>query len=342
MQRARFHLPLFIALLAALGAPTHVSAHPGDPGDAAASRDRATRADKFFRYGNAMDAEKNWAEAEKGFLAAWQLNSTYDVTANLGHAQLQPGKYRDAAESLSFALRNWPLIGKPEPRKLAEDRLVEARAFVASLIILMKVDRATLHERVGIRRGDEEDRAHRRRGCDPLMVTSAASGTQIYDVAITAIDATKDGGSSIALLDDGAELLLTRVDLAAGAGKAGTSGAAQSKVVTPATAKGIDGVDDPACNMAGPLAGGVGGTNMCGRTSTDGGLGGQGTTVSGGGTGGDGQPGGSGGQPGNPIGGTACNGGKGGMAMTPQTKGDDGLGCATLDLTNPMSPACTL
>lgn len=78
----------------------------------------------------------------------------------------------------------------------------------------------------------------------PLSVMSAASGTEIYDVAITAADAMKEGGSSIALLDDGAELLLMRVDLVAGAGKAGASGATQSKVVTPATAKGKDGADE--------------------------------------------------------------------------------------------------
>jgi hypothetical protein len=149
----------------------------------------------------------------------------------------------------------------------------------------------------------------------PVMVMSTASGTAIYDVAITAVDAVKDGGSSIALLDDGAELLLARVDLVAGAGKAGTSGAPQSKVVTPATAKGIDGVDDPACTMAGPLAGGVGGTNLCGGTSTDGGNGGQGTASSVGGTGGDGVPFG------------ANNGGVGESAAScdPGVKGTDGM-----------------
>jgi hypothetical protein len=149
----------------------------------------------------------------------------------------------------------------------------------------------------------------------PLMVTSTASGTEIYDVAITAADAMKEGGSSIALLDDGAELLLARVDLVAGAGKAGASGAAQSKVVTPATAKGKDGADDPMCTMAGPLVGGVGGTNTCGGTSTDGGNGGQGTAGSDGEKGGDGLP----------LG--ASNGGVGESAAScdPGVKGSDGM-----------------
>jgi hypothetical protein len=149
----------------------------------------------------------------------------------------------------------------------------------------------------------------------PLMVTSAASGTEIYDVAITAADAMKEGGSSIALLDDGAELMLTRVELVAGAGKKGASGVAQSKVVTPATAKGKDGGDDPLCDMAGPLVGGVGGTNVCGGVGTDGGNGGQGTAGSDGEKGGDGLPAG------------ASNGGVGESVAScdPGVKGSDGM-----------------
>ena len=148
----------------------------------------------------------------------------------------------------------------------------------------------------------------------PLMVTSAASGTEIHDVAITAADATKDGGSSIALLDDSAELLLERVDLVAGAGKAGTPGAAQSKVVTPASAKGTDGKDDAACSVVLPLDGGVGGTNLCGAIGTNGGIGGQGLASTPGGMGGDGVP----------LG--ASNGGVGesGASCKPGQQGDDG------------------
>ena len=145
MQRDRFRLPLFVVLLAALGAPANVNAKPSNPADVPASRDKATRADAFFRYGNTAYAEKDWAQAEKAFLAAWALNPTYDVAANLGHAQIKLGKHRDAAENLSFALRNWPLIGKPEPRKLAEERLAEARTFVASLIIQMKAEHADIY-----------------------------------------------------------------------------------------------------------------------------------------------------------------------------------------------------
>jgi hypothetical protein len=148
----------------------------------------------------------------------------------------------------------------------------------------------------------------------PLLVMSTASGTAIYDVAITAADAMKDGGSSIALLDDGAELLLERVDLVAGAGKAGTPGAAQVQVMTPATADGTNGAISMMCTLAGPIAGGVGGTNMCGAIGTNGGIGGQGLASTPGGMGGDGVP----------LG--ASNGGVGQSAAScdPGVKGSDG------------------
>ena len=58
----------------------------------------------------------------------------------------------------------------------------------------------------------------------PLTLSSSASGSEVNDFAITAADATKAGGSSIAVLDNGADLALENVDLAAGAGQAGTAG----------------------------------------------------------------------------------------------------------------------
>jgi hypothetical protein len=124
----------------------------------------------------------------------------------------------------------------------------------------------------------------------PVKVTSAVSGAEVHDFAITAIDAKSAGMSSIALLDDQAPLLLENVDLFAGTGAAGMAGAAQAKVMTPAGAKGKDGTDDMTCTVAGPLAGGAGGKNPCGGVDTDGGLGGQGVAANNGGLGGDGLP----------------------------------------------------
>ena len=61
----------------------------------------------------------------------------------------------------------------------------------------------------------------------PLSLTTAASGSAVYDFAVTAANAMKAGGSSIAVLDEQADLTLERVDVGAGAGKDGDPGPGQ-------------------------------------------------------------------------------------------------------------------
>jgi tetratricopeptide (TPR) repeat protein len=139
MQRRHPCLPVLLALLAAVGPAASASAQPASQPSGAPSPDAVQRAEVLFRNANQLYTDKKWVEAEAGFLAAWALNPTYDVAANLGHAQYRLGKYRDAAEHFAFALRNWPLIGKPEPRKLAETRLAELRTLVASLNVQVNV-----------------------------------------------------------------------------------------------------------------------------------------------------------------------------------------------------------
>jgi hypothetical protein len=135
--------------MATLGAADDAVAQAGAAAPASAV---AKQADAHSRKANQLYAEKKWAEAEGELLAAWALNPTYDVGSNLGHTQYRLGKYRDAAEHLDFALRHWPLIGKPEPRKLAEERLAEVRGMVGALRIEVKAEHAELYvdgKRVG-------------------------------------------------------------------------------------------------------------------------------------------------------------------------------------------------
>jgi hypothetical protein len=80
-------------------------------------------------------AQKQWAEAEQKLAAAWALNPSYDVAANLGQVQYRLGKHREAAQRLAYAVKNWPLVGKKETRELAEKRLTELRAILASLTL---------------------------------------------------------------------------------------------------------------------------------------------------------------------------------------------------------------
>jgi hypothetical protein len=124
----------------------------------------------------------------------------------------------------------------------------------------------------------------------PLKLTTTASGTEVHDFAITAVDAKTAGMSSIAVMDDHAELSLENVAIAAGTGAAGAVGMAQAKVMTPAGAHGSDGTDDATCNIAGPIAGGAGGKNTCDGMTTGGGVGGTGLADVTGGDGSSGKP----------------------------------------------------
>jgi hypothetical protein len=128
----------------------------------------------------------------------------------------------------------------------------------------------------------------------PLTLSSSASGTEVYDFTITAMDAMTLGNSSVAVLDNAADLTLTRCDLTAGKGADGAAGitpagsgqqGASAPAPSPATA--LDG-----CLSTSPngVFGGSAGQTMCGTVATSGGRGGDGTNVATGGTATDAQP----------------------------------------------------
>jgi hypothetical protein len=139
---------------------------------------------------------------------------------------------------------------------------------------------------------DATKKTHLTAGADavPLTAASTAGGAEIHDFVIAAADAKLAGGSSIAVLDDHAELTLERVDVDAGVGAAGAAGMPQAQVMTPATANGGNGTDDAMCNVPGSIGGGLGGKNMCGGMNTGGGIGGFGAADLTGGDGGGGKP----------------------------------------------------
>lgn len=127
----------------------------------------------------------------------------------------------------------------------------------------------------------------------PLTFASAAHGSEVADFSITAAPATTPGGSSIAVLDDGADLALTRCDIAAGKGADGAPGdapvgsgqpGANAPDPTPATA--LDGC------VAGVnvVVGGQPGQSTCGTDDTSGGSGGNGQNQSTGGAATDAPP----------------------------------------------------
>ncbi|MGK4007416.1 PEGA domain-containing protein [Sorangium sp. So ce1036] len=80
-------------------------------------------------------------EAEAALESAWELSPTFDMAYNLGNTKYQMKKHREAAQHLSYALRNWPLIKaaarlKPiAEQRLAEQRLAESRPLVGAVTV---------------------------------------------------------------------------------------------------------------------------------------------------------------------------------------------------------------
>jgi hypothetical protein len=132
-----------LALTATAVTPRLVAAQTPATPSAAPTAESARRAEGFYKEGVGLFREKKWAEAEKVFEEAWALNPTVDVAYNLGTTEFRQGKYREAAEHLSFALRAWPLMeAMSSQRPLAEKRLAEARTFVGALTVSVNVAHA--------------------------------------------------------------------------------------------------------------------------------------------------------------------------------------------------------
>jgi hypothetical protein len=174
----------------------------------------------------------------------------------------------------------------------------------------------------------------------PLTVTTTASGSTVEDFAITAADATKAGGSSIAVIANGVNASMIRVDITVGSGKDGLAGTTPTMSVGPTspsdpTIVGVAGQN--ACIATSQQFGGAAVTNpMCAST---GGKGGDGAVANG--SSGDLQPTASAqtalggvGQPNVDPGSTwSCLAGSGlGAGGTTGTNGTPGTGAKSTDL----------
>ncbi|MCC6557518.1 MAG: PEGA domain-containing protein [Polyangiaceae bacterium] len=108
----------------AAGAPALAA---GAPEDAAA----AQRA--HFERGNRLYDAKDWAGAEREYRLAWEMRKSYDLAANLADVELELGRTRDAAEYLAYALRAFPVGGKPAIRQELARRLADAKKRVGTV-----------------------------------------------------------------------------------------------------------------------------------------------------------------------------------------------------------------
>jgi hypothetical protein len=114
------------------------SAGQTPPSSSAAGADESDQAVRHYEDGVKAAKLTLWSRAYASFLAAWKLKQHYQIAANLGRAELKLRKYRDAAEHLTYFLREASEV-VPDERKAAQAMLDEARANVGALTI--SVDR---------------------------------------------------------------------------------------------------------------------------------------------------------------------------------------------------------
>jgi len=92
--------------LCATSFPASSHAQPASrrPGEAASAAE-ADRARELYRDGDKAFRAGRFEEARTAFLAAWSLKKHWQVAATLGDTELRTKRYRDAAEHITFALR---------------------------------------------------------------------------------------------------------------------------------------------------------------------------------------------------------------------------------------------
>lgn len=104
----------------------------GRRGLAAKSADDVRTSDPALLRRYRRREKKQWDKARTFLLSAWRIQKHWKIAVNLGRAEVQVGKSRDAAEHLEFFLREAPVV-KPEERKAVEAMLKEATAKVGAL-----------------------------------------------------------------------------------------------------------------------------------------------------------------------------------------------------------------
>ncbi len=110
------------------------SAHSSGPAGATTECASHSTAAQHFDAGIAARKAGQWDAAYAEFSAAWALSRHPRVAASLGQAELEVGKYRDAAEHLSYFLRQ-AVGASAADRDAITSLFLEARAKIGALRI---------------------------------------------------------------------------------------------------------------------------------------------------------------------------------------------------------------
>lgn len=105
-----------------------------------ASLDEAgIRADELTGKANGLLFARRSVEAEELYQQAWALKHSYDIAGNLGVAEVETGKHREAVEHLVFALRHFPFSAEQEPRARLRELIATERMHVVMLLVVVNL-----------------------------------------------------------------------------------------------------------------------------------------------------------------------------------------------------------
>jgi hypothetical protein len=124
-----------LAVCAALAAPALVSVPAGAQPAQVIDDATLTRARGLFDQANKLYDAGRLAEAEVAYIQAWKLKKSFDVAGNLGNLEADLKRWRQAAQFLAYALREFPAGGKPAVRENLLRRQAEAMQYVGQLRI---------------------------------------------------------------------------------------------------------------------------------------------------------------------------------------------------------------
>jgi PEGA domain len=90
----------------------------------------------LFREGREALEHKDWKGARALLVQSWAQKKSFDTAALLGQTELKLGRFRDAAEHLDYALRNFPNQDPtPDAKKRIDDGLKSATAHVYAVSV---------------------------------------------------------------------------------------------------------------------------------------------------------------------------------------------------------------
>jgi hypothetical protein len=130
------------AVLVFVGAAATASGQPAPQGTGSAPSaapapsvdPNIEEARKHYDLGVAAANARYWDNAVKEFTIAYRLKPTAQIAGNLGQAELEVGRFRDAAEHISRFIREYKDLSADD-RKVPEGWLAKAKAKIATLLI---------------------------------------------------------------------------------------------------------------------------------------------------------------------------------------------------------------